>query len=64
MNINKTLTSQEKLFKKYIYADFTTILSSLHVVITSGIQFSKPIYPVVLYENDIICIFMIIYENK
>ena len=31
--------------------------------ISSVIQFDKKIYPVVLYENDLICIFMNINEN-
>ena len=39
------------------------ISSSLHVVMSSVIQFDKSIQPMVLYENDLISIFMNVYVN-
>ena len=39
------------------------ILSLLHVVMSSVIQFDKSIHPMVLYENDLISIFMKVYVN-
>ena len=39
------------------------ILSLLHVVMSSVIQFDKSIHPMVLYENDLISIFMNVYVN-
>ena len=37
--------------------------SLLNVFISSVIRFDKPVYPTVLYEKYVICIFMISYEN-
>ena len=39
------------------------ILSLLHVVMSSVIQFDKSIHPMVLYENDLISLFMNVYVN-
>ena len=39
-------------------ADFSPKPSLLHVVISSVIQFDKSLYPVALYEKNVICIFM------
>ena len=39
------------------------ILSLLHVVMSSVIQFNKSIHPMVLYENYLISIFMNVYVN-
>ena len=39
------------------------ILSLLHVVMSLVIQFDKSIHPTVLYENDLIIIFMNVYVN-
>ena len=39
------------------------ILSLLHVVMSSVIQFDKSVHPMVLYENNLISIFMNVYVN-
>ena len=39
--------------------DFSPKPSLLHVVISSVIRFDKSLYPVVLYEKYVICIFII-----
>ena len=39
------------------------MLSLLHVLMLSMVQFDKSIHPVVLYEYYLICIFMNIHEN-
>ena len=39
------------------------ILSLLHVVMSSVIQFNESIHPMVLYENDLISIIMNVYVN-
>ena len=38
-------------------------VSLLHVIMSSVIQFDKSIHPMVLYENDLISIFMNVYVN-
>ena len=38
--------------------DFSPKLSLLHAAISSAILFEKSLYPVVLYEKYVICIFM------
>ena len=43
--------------------DFSPKPSLLHVVTSSVIQFDKSLYPVVLYEKYVICIFMNSCEN-
>ena len=39
------------------------ILSLLHIVMSSVIQYDKSIHPIVLYENDLISIIMNEYVN-
>ena len=39
--------------------DFSPKPSLLHVVISSVIRFDKSLYPVVLYEKYVVCIFII-----
>ena len=39
------------------------IFSLLHVAMSLVIQFDKSIHPMVLYENDLISIFMNVYIN-
>ena len=39
------------------------ILSLLHAVMSSVIQFDKSIHPMVQYENDLISIFINVYLN-
>ena len=39
------------------------IFSLLHVAMSSVIQFDKSIHPIVIFENDLISIFMIVYVN-
>ena len=49
--------------KTHYLTDFYPKPSLLHVVISSVIRFHKFFYPVVLYANYLICIFMNIYAN-
>ena len=39
------------------------MLSLVHVLISSMLQFDKSIHPVVLYKYYFVCIFMKIHEN-
>ena len=43
--------------------NFSPKPSLLHVVISSVIRFDRSLYPVVLYEKYVICIFMNSCEN-
>ena len=52
MNINKNAKNNRKSLK-YKYADFIPILSLLHVLISSMLQFDKSIHPVVLLVGQI-----------
>ena len=62
MNINKNAKNKGNSLK-YKYTDFTAMLSLLHVLIPSMLQFDKSIHQVVLYEYCLIFIFMKIHEN-
>ena len=44
--------------KTHELTDFNSRYSLLHVVISSVIGFDKFFYPVVMYANYLICIFM------
>ena len=49
--------------KPHKLTDFNSKPLLLHVVISSVIGFDKFFYPVVMYENYLICIFMNFYAN-
>ena len=49
--------------KTHQLTDFNSSPSLLHVVISSVIGFDKFFYPVVMYANYLICIFMNFYAN-
>ena len=63
MNINKNAKKIRENYYKYKLADFIPILSLLHVLIYSKLQFDSSIHPVVLYEYYLIWIFMKMHEN-
>ena len=67
MNINENLKNKGKIITNTIsnwYKPKTVInLLLLHVFTLSVIQFDRYFYIMVLYENDLICIFMNINEN-
>ena len=49
--------------KTHEVTDFNAKLSLLHVIISSVIGFDKFFYPVAMYANYLICIFMNFYAN-
>ena len=67
MNINENFKNEVKSKKKHINKRISvkniTKPPLLPVFISPMIQFDKFFHPVVLYENNLICIFMNINEN-
>ena len=64
MNINENGKKWGKLVTNtHKLANFRPKPILMYVIISYVIQFDKLFYPVVLYENYLICIFMNIHEN-
>ena len=59
MNINENVNKLGKIVRNiHKLTNFRPKPSLMYVIISYVIQFDKLFYPVVLYENYLICIFM------